>query len=768
MIMLRKLLNCLWLLLLLTSITSQSLAADTNPDRDITDEMRNENGNMVINEDAAIPDNFFSGPREGDLALEMYRQLLGDAAYKATAFLDEDLSHLADPNSNKITLVTYMMSIISVIGIIVGTIMVSYWLVFGLLRQNVEGEFFGKKWDTVFVPVRMLVSFIGMQPHPTFGGLSFIQVIVLACALFGVGMGSALLGGVTEFTYSNLAVSKAKPDYRGFVKSMLASKLCDAYHLKRGAYTLRNGGGIRSTNRWETTQNSHTVQVQSRYEKFVIGKGAICGEFEYLTDVVNSRYPDYITWERDKVIKEINAGMKPLIMSLWNDLDSVLTNGGVRFVDKDTINDLSANDLSQRLTSLHNASTAFEIAVDANVQAALDGLTESEAHLRFIEQVKTFGFAYAGSIHFPIAMRQAVLEGAVSNFLVAPAIDSPGVFTSWLPWNSYFEEYEKLQGQMDKLVKLWLETRIDSYDYVAGTDLIASIQIGQDLKALNSGVDLWVAKWVVNSFRQKEGMPDPLIEAVVIGRRIEDLGFAIMLLRSTVSAAGEGTAIGPFAAIKGFLMPWLELLGVIINLLIGLGIFYAEILPALPYIMFQMALAGYFIYALGVLYASPLWFAQFANPDGDDAFGHGKSGLPILLTLVLKPVLMVMGLFTGLALLKVLGWVIDVTFWPMIMSIHGTGGWMILKLIGKLILYGLVMGLTIYKCNTLTWELPSLVNHMMGLGNTHSDMGENEAHQKTLILGGMLSQNISQMGKKASQPTGGGEEKPSLSDNKKE
>ncbi|MDI5862087.1 hypothetical protein, partial [Shewanella xiamenensis] len=125
----------------------------------------------------AVPSKFFSGPMEGDLALEMFRQLLGDGVYKATKFNANDLSSKA--TSTNVTLITFMLAIMSVIGMILGMILTGYWFLMGLLQQNIDGEFLGKKWDNYMVPLRTTVAFVGMQPYPGFGGLNFIQVMVL-------------------------------------------------------------------------------------------------------------------------------------------------------------------------------------------------------------------------------------------------------------------------------------------------------------------------------------------------------------------------------------------------------------------------------------------------------------------------------------------------------------------------------------------------------------------------------------------------------------
>lgn len=710
----------------------------------IANDMATQNENAKISvDDVAVPSNFFSGPMEGDLALEMFRQLLGDGVYKATKFNTNDLSSKA--TSTNVTLITFMLAIMSVIGMILGMILTGYWFLMGLLQQNIDGEFLGKKWDNYMVPLRTTVAFVGMQPYPGLGGLNFVQVFVLFVILLGVGMGSSVLSYGAKFTYSTPQVSSIRPDYTGFVKNMLNSKICHEFNLDKGQYKAA-GTDFRTTIQTVISSQFSTTVGTQQYRRILIGENGICGDFRYLiADNTLGLFDDVVDDERSKLLIAINKDIYIPIEQLWRDLDGAVTQNNINLVNVRNLNDLESSDINARIGVLNSALANFESSVNSIVSSAISAQLNTDRQKQYMDAVEQLGFAYAGSLHFPLLARANVIDSTLASFLVGPSIDAEKIFDKFFSFNSYLEDFQKLKLQSDSLVKMWL-TNKTSFSHIGATEIIASIQMGESVENNISGMNNMVARWMIEMVRDVKGQPDPMMEVGRIGHKLELMGGILLIVQSTVQGTVDaGKSIPLLSAASGFFAPILGYIGTAVGLLFGLGIYYAEILPSMPYIMWQIAIMGYFIYCLCMLYASPLWFSMFAHPDGDAALGKASSGIPMLVTVLLKPSLMVMGLFTGMALLKVMGWFIDLTFWPTITAIHSGGGFVIFKFIGKLVIYGLVMGIAIYKANTLTWELPSLVNSMMGLGNTHQDLGENEAHQKTLVVGGIISSNSSSL-----------------------
>lgn len=157
----------------------------------------------------------------------------------------------------------------------------------------------------------------------------------------------------------------------------------------------------------------------------------------------------------------------------------------------------------------------------------------------------------------------------------------------------------------------------------------------------------------------------------------------------------------------------------------------------LPMAMWSIAMVGYITYVIMALVASPFWAAMHAHPDGDDFMGRAGSGYPILMTLLLHPLLMIVGLIAGMAILRVAGWFMGAFLFDSMQDMNA-GGINITSLFGQLTMWAIVMITVTYKCMSLTYELPEHVLKWMGVGSQFSDLGERQGLEKGLVMGGMV------------------------------
>ena len=141
------------------------------------------------------------------------------------------------------------------------------------------------------------------------------------------------------------------------------------------------------------------------------------------------------------------------------------------------------------------------------------------------------------------------------------------------------------------------------------------------------------------------------------------------------------------------------------------------------------------------LVASPFWAAMHAHPDGDDFMGRAGSGYPILMTLLLHPLLMIVGLIAGMAILRVAGWFMGLFLFDAMQDMN-SGGINVTSLFGMLTMWAITMIVVTYKCMSLTYELPDHVLKWMGVGGQFSDLGEREGQQQTLAIGGAVGGGV--------------------------
>lgn len=151
----------------------------------------------------------------------------------------------------------------------------------------------------------------------------------------------------------------------------------------------------------------------------------------------------------------------------------------------------------------------------------------------------------------------------------------------------------------------------------------------------------------------------------------------------------------------------------------------AYYLPAIPFIRWISALAGWGHPHCGSLGGRAVWLCAHALPEGEGAAGqHGKRGYLLLLGIVIRPPLMVAGFFAAVILLNVLGRVIGTGFELFIAGTSQTKVVGITGTISMLIILGIVVIMMANKFFSLIHYLPEHVTNW--IGQQFHSLGEKE------------------------------------------
>ncbi len=90
-----------------------------------------------------------------------------------------------------------MFKIFNTIALTVGAFILTYATVVGLMQTAHEGEFLGKKWAKLWVPIRMVIGTAAVFPAAS--GYSMIQVLVMWIVIQGVGAADTLWTAVLNY-----------------------------------------------------------------------------------------------------------------------------------------------------------------------------------------------------------------------------------------------------------------------------------------------------------------------------------------------------------------------------------------------------------------------------------------------------------------------------------------------------------------------------------------------------------------------------------------
>ncbi|HSW69044.1 MAG TPA: DotA/TraY family protein [Gammaproteobacteria bacterium] len=101
------------------------------------------------------------------------------------------------PVAEPTLLVGMMFKTLNTMVLTIGAFMVLYVTVVGLLKTAQEGEFLGRQWNSLWVPLRTVMGILALFPTST--GYSAIQIIIMWLILQGVGAADVLWSRVIDY-----------------------------------------------------------------------------------------------------------------------------------------------------------------------------------------------------------------------------------------------------------------------------------------------------------------------------------------------------------------------------------------------------------------------------------------------------------------------------------------------------------------------------------------------------------------------------------------
>lgn len=112
-------------------------------------------------------------PASQDKSLEYLYRLFGD------------MNGLLGVPSTSISLFGELFRKFNTIALTIGTLIVVYATIVGVLKTAAEGEFLGKQWNSLWVPLRMVLGIAALFPTPS--GYSGLQILMMWVIMQGIG-----------------------------------------------------------------------------------------------------------------------------------------------------------------------------------------------------------------------------------------------------------------------------------------------------------------------------------------------------------------------------------------------------------------------------------------------------------------------------------------------------------------------------------------------------------------------------------------------------
>ena len=569
-------------------------------------------------------------PSPGDLSVKLLNTVLGPNW--------QDL-FIKGAQGAHLTLIGHLFSVFNVIvlsGLVAlfGAVTVS-----GIISTAHSGQVGGKGIHSAWMPIRAVGSIGMLSPLPWAKGLCLLQTLTLMFISYGIGLADHLWTPAVQYMAEQGGTIEGPRPVAAWSASetILRTLIARDYFVQRGiagtspaapVFAFVPGSGGNSTAKY--------VLV------FPAPRGANFQNFGTITVPCAGAQSDPLCAAKRNAIAGVAIGLEPVA------------------------EDIVSHYKGGKNTPLPPASdiTGLLSSYTATVQSAVPGyIATAQASLArqqqaFAQQAANEGWASAGDWYEALAAENDLVHRAVSKVPTATAA-----------------KWSQIRGDIPD------QTRLRAY-LANGEVLMREADPGlarQYDEKLSRGVTRggraarqdFVERWFSNEVTGRAvglvenaiGNPsgDPLARLQAVGNRMDD------------AVGGFWAAVATARLIPGWNVKLPTNLHYAALGLLAAGADLAVYLPALPFILWMLALGGWLVLVLESLVAAPLWAAAHGMPEGEGFAGEsGRQGYLLLLNVLLRPALMIFGFFIASAVFDGLAWAVG-QGWKIYSTAEGVG-----------------------------------------------------------------------------------------------
>ncbi|MDR1855909.1 MAG: DotA/TraY family protein [Desulfovibrio sp.] len=612
-----------------------------------------------------------------------------------------------------------------------------------------EGKALAGRFSSPWVPIRFSFSLAAITP--VFGGLNAMQLLILAGIGVSIDQANTVWNRGLEYvaSYGVTAPSNASPhmhDAAAIVGGAALSATLIQYAGTAGGCTFpgaAEGNGYAAAMEWQDEGASWVLllPVPDRCGSFEGGRltGLSPGDFGgFRFGKAGAASPE-LARKLDETKKEVVASLIEGLQPLGR----------------------SVADRTYREGDEQAAASAMQAYAAAYVQAmrkiaALGDETRERNMARFLEHARERGWFLAGSFYWIASEANAQVESAMKDD------------TAYLP-----PDMETL-AQMQVIRPDWATNAVrvlaDVTARVQGTPFTArdgEIVLKKAGGQAATGIWAYFADLTELPARAAldaiDGTPDAILGITRMARSalnacegglmamvaakngaqalaggVRALGDVVGWLPK-VGKAASSLADGVSGAITGTLADVMTLaLVVIVPFAMAMWLF-AHIIPAIPFLTWVACITGWIVLCVEAVVAAPIWLVGHCLPEGDGFAGvSGRAGYALFLSILLRPLLLVLSMFCCMMIMHGTGSLLGVLFTPYMDSIGAVAGGNVGvgAAIALMILLGVTVGLLTWKVFEIATVMPDRIIRWVGqlLANL-GDHGERQTVGDVMAAG---------------------------------
>ncbi|ECB1040883.1 hypothetical protein EU237_23065 [Salmonella enterica subsp. enterica serovar Schwarzengrund] len=538
-----------------------------------------------------------------------------------------------------------------------GGVLAGYTMLAGTLNTAHDGEMLGKKWSSLWLPVRTTLGVSMIMPIK--GGFCAIQLIVVWLAVQGVGLADQTWNAFVENPLKGSVLPQPVIDRQisTLYQSAVSGYACIAAIKKDQGENEADGksAGIIdkllniTKEEWNPGVTTSTTSGTNNGKKLVIEFGNknreasrnACGSIIYdmyaTSDKVIANAPQAALDLVD--LNKIQRSLIPVHVTALSALLARASDVGNRIAnDDDSINaDYIANDMKV-------AGEAYKVAIALAANTAYQDSISKDT----VESLKKDGFVSAGAWFIRIAMAQSAVNNVVNNVPIGTGVTGSMLeeSTSWFG-GSDKTDYPSVDKIKKKVKTYFAKANMLNNNSASG----AGAGTEGDQSLLDKLMAVFSPSELAALFTAQAFTANPVVAIINIGLSL--INFALVtygVMTTVVLGIGTAANVIPGGVISATTLVTPLVTGLLFALFWA-GIRMAYVIAWKPFIVWFGAIIGWLVLVVESMFAAPLWMVAHLAPDQDGVVGKMGQGYMLILSLILRPVLMVIGFVVALSLM---------------------------------------------------------------------------------------------------------------------
>lgn len=714
-----------------------------------------------------------------DLAIDLLNKVIRQSAYGEGAPMSVALGPL--------------MGVYNTALLVIASLVV-FWAILSIVIDTARtGQIGGGRHSIVWVPIRFVFALGLMIPLGT--GFSGGQLITLKIAEWGSNLATngwiAYVGGVNDASLvalqtpgreigANLAYSLARIEtcrntFNALAVQSGVTSMSQLIHYQYGGLLSPERNAIQAPSNWALGQDKIHLYAGNDSVKDYCGTiiiqnpnaqtlGAVSG-FEQLQTAVleagtRAKQAHYNAFFNHipQVAERIGCGLS----HEYNNIEEP-------YCDSFDTNYDDGN--FPKVDLIETAAERYHSAVDAQSQAAYQIMVDYVTNNAFIEEMKAMGWAGMGVWYFKIQQMNTALDAITAPVISIEqgpiALDaSEGWFSSLFKDKDIDEVQATTVETMTKFDDWWLsESSNVAPTSVVGQLGMKNVRTGSPQQNSSGGssdfdnvIDDVFSDWTIIEFDQDSY---PMTALMSIGNWMLGLAIAgyiaVAVLSVIFGTKVAGTGPGTDLLING---PVGELVGMLLTVMLGAGLFLKYYIPLIPWIRVLFAVLSWVISVFEAVVIVPLLALANLSTDGEGLFTQTGRNLWISsLQVLMRPIMTVIGFVAALLIFNAVVTYVNQTYNMAISLAGNAGGFSGLGGILSIVVYSIIYVVIVYSLINSTFkimdELPNATMKWMG---GPQDISFNDSNMEGYViaaarggekLGGGLMQGAGKGGQKA-------------------